>query len=114
MNNFAETRAVYLAKPLPKRLGALAVNLAHISDCARQETPLDELMLESMYFIEWTAAELEPEVAYELVEMQLMLSLWRKIRAEGQGIPSQRTLLYLQAPKWSAQVLDYSGLLENA
>jgi hypothetical protein len=69
---------------------------------------------ESQYFIEWTAAEAEPEVAAELVDIQIMLTLWLKAWPEAQQSQTQRTLLSLQAKKWSDQVLGYSGILQEA
>lgn len=74
---------------------------------------LNELFEESLYFIEWTAAEAEPEIAAELVHIQLMLTLWRKAWPDAQQHRTQRTILYVQAKKWSEQVLDYSGLLDR-
>jgi hypothetical protein len=64
------------------------------------------LMLEeSRYFIEWTAAEAEPEIAAELVDIQRLLTAWRKIWSEAQESQAQRTLLSVQAKKWSDQLL---------
>lgn len=102
---------------LPRQLGALAANLARISTCARWAQPNDSLVPmigESIQFIEWIAPQAEPEVAAELADMQVMLSLWRKSWAHAQTDRSQTTLLSLQAGKWSEQVLDYSGLLNEA
>jgi hypothetical protein len=117
MKNVAETRARYLADPLPRRLGALAADLARVASSARHPTGGEsvELMLEeSLHFIEWTAAELAPEEAAELVDIQIMLALWQRAWPEAQRHRSQRTLLSFQAKKWSDQVLNYSGLLTSA
>lgn len=116
MNNIAETRTRYLADPLALRLSALAASLAHVSSSARDLTRTESVTLvleESLHFIEWTAAEVDPEIACELVDMQVMLSMWRKLWLETQVNATQRALLYLQAKKWSEQVLDYSGLLKG-
>jgi hypothetical protein len=67
---------------------------------------------ESRYFIEWTAAEAEPEIAAELVDIQRMLPAWRKAWPGVQQSLTQRTLLSVQAKKWSDQVLGYSTLLK--
>ncbi|MGQ0600797.1 MAG: hypothetical protein ACT4QE_03770 [Anaerolineales bacterium] len=117
MNNIAETRARYLADPLPKRLGALAADLARVSSSARHPTRAESVALmleESQHFIEWAAAEAEPEVAAELVDIQVMVALWRSLWPEARHHQTQRALLSLQAKKWSEQVLDYSGLLNQA
>jgi hypothetical protein len=70
------------------------------------------MLEESQYFIEWTAAEAEPEIAAELVDLQIMLALWRKAWPEMQHSRAQRTLLSVQAKKWSDQVLGYSGVAD--
>ncbi|MCS6910381.1 MAG: hypothetical protein NZM11_07410, partial [Anaerolineales bacterium] len=109
--------ARYLADPLPRRLGALAANLARVSSSARHPSRTESVALmleESQHFIEWAAAEAEPEVAAELVDIQVMVALWRLIWPDAQRNDAQRALLSFQAKKWSDQVLDYSGLLESA
>jgi hypothetical protein len=71
------------------------------------------MLEESQYYIEWTAAEAEPEVAAELVDMQRLIALWRKAWPKAQTDRTQRTLLSVQAKKWSDQVLGYSGLVKG-
>jgi hypothetical protein len=71
------------------------------------------MLKESQYFIDWVAAETEPEVGAELVDIQLMLGMWLKIWPEASQHQGQRALLSFQAKKWSDQVLDYSGLLNE-
>jgi len=114
MINQDRIRERYLADPLPVRLGGLAADLARVSASARHpegSTIVARMLEESQYFIEWTAAEAEPEIAAELVDLQRMIALWRKAWPEAQHSQAQRTLLAVQAKKWSDQVLDYSGLL---
>jgi hypothetical protein len=104
----------YMRDPLSIRLGGLAADLARIASSARREggaTTVDLMIEESRWFIEWTAAEAEPEVAVKLVDIQRMLGLWQRAWPEAQKQKTQRTLLAVQAKKWSDQVLDYSGLL---
>ncbi len=69
------------------------------------------MLEESQYYIEWTAAEAEAEIAAELVDIQRMIALWRKAWPEAQRNSTQRTLLSVQAKKWSNQILGYSGLV---
>jgi hypothetical protein len=57
------------------------------------------MLKESRHFIEWTAAETETEIAAELVDIQVMLSLWLKAWPEAQHNQTQRTLLSFQAKK---------------
>lgn len=107
----------FRTQSLPRQIGALAANLARISTCARWEPPSEvviPMINESIQFIEWIAPETAPEVSAELVDLQIMLGLWRESWAKAQQNPKQRTLLSFQAYKWSNQVLEYSGLLTTA
>ncbi len=104
----------FMRDTLPVRLGGLSASLARIASSARHESGAEAVALmvnECRWLIEWTAAEAEPEVAAELVDIQRMLTLWRKSWPEAQLSLSQRTLLSVQAKKWADQVLEYSGLL---
>jgi len=115
MINKERKRERFLRDPLPVRLAGLAADLARLSSSARHETGTDavaEMLEESQYFIEWTAAEAEPEIAAELVDIQRMVALWRKAWPEAQNHRTQRTLLSVQAKKWSDLVLRYSVLVE--
>ena len=113
MINKDRKRERFLRDPLPVRLAGLASDLARVASSARREVGAESvasMLEESQYFIEWTAAEAEPEVAAELVDIQRMVALWRKAWPEAQLSRTQRTLLSVQAKKWSDQVLAYSGL----
>jgi membrane protein required for beta-lactamase induction len=114
MKNRESKKQRFLRDPLPIRLAGLAADLARIASSARHETGADAvatMIEESRYFIEWIAAETEPEIAAELVDIQRMLTAWRSAWPEVQHSLTQRTLLSVQAKKWSDQVLGYSGLL---
>ena len=114
MKNLEQKRERYLKDPLPVRLGGLAADLARIASSARHaqgSASVAEMIEESRYLIEWTAAEAEPEIAGELVDIQRLLTLWRSAWPEAQHSKTQRTLLSVQAKKWSDQILGYSGLL---
>jgi len=117
MINKEKKQARYLRDPLPVRLAGLAADFARIASSARYEdgaANVADMLEEAQYFIEWTAAELDPDLAGELVDIQRMVALWRKTWPEAQKSVTQRTLLSVQAKKWSDQVLDYSGLLREA
>jgi hypothetical protein len=103
-------------QPIPRQLGALAANLARISSSARWSGELDvvlSLINESIQFIEWIAPSTAPEVASELIDLQVMLGLWRKCCAAAHDEAAQRTLFSFQAKKWSDQVIVWSGLLHE-
>jgi len=107
-------RARFLRDPLPRRLGGLAATLGRISSAARRSDDpavVRGLLEEAKYYIEWTAAETEPETAAELVSMQRLIALWEKVWQTVPPNPSQRTLLSVQARQWSERTLDLSGLL---
>ena len=101
---------------LPRQFGALAANLARISSIARWPEPSDTLLpmlTESIYFAEWLVPQTEPEVAANLVDLQVMLGLWRKSWPRAKEDRTQRTLLSFQTKKWSNQMLEYAGLLQS-
>jgi hypothetical protein len=116
MINKEHKRERFLRDPLPTRLGSLAADLARVASSARHPTGAESaavMLEESQYYIEWTAAEAEPEIAAELVDIQRMIALWRKAWPEAQQYSAQRTLLSVQAKKWSDKVFGYSGLLNE-
>jgi hypothetical protein len=116
MINRERKRERYLRDPLPVRLAGLAADLARVASSARHASGSEsvaQMLEESQYYIEWTAAEAQPEIAAELVDIQRMIVLWRKAWPEAQNSQTQRTLLSIQAKKWADQVLDYSGILDK-
>ena len=113
MKDEERIRQRFLRDPLPRRLGGLAATLGRISSSARNSSdPVIVLNLldEARHFIEWTAAETEPETAAELVEMQTLLTLWQRAWQEASQHPKQRILLSMQAKAWSDKAVDFSGL----
>jgi hypothetical protein len=117
MMGLAEKRVRYLADPLPKRLGALAADLARVSSSACHPARVESVALmleESQHFIEWVATETELDIAVELVDVQVMIAMWQQLWLEARHHQTRRALLSIQARKWSDQVLEYSGLLQAA
>ena len=115
MINRERKRERYLRDPLPIRLAGLAADLGRVASSARHlegSESVAQMLEESQYYIEWTAAEAEPEVAAELVDIQRMIILWRKAWPQAQHNLTERTLLSVQAKKWSDEVLEFSGLLD--
>ena len=103
-------------QPLPRQMGALAANLARISSCTRWKEPSDiivPMMTESIQFIEWIAPYTSPEIASELVDLQVMLGLWQDGWPQVKHVSFQRALLSFQSQKWSNQIVGYSGLLSS-
>jgi hypothetical protein len=113
--NREKLRERFLQDSLPQRLGRLAATLGRVSSTARKS--FDPLIVqnhlrEARYFIEWTAAETEPEVGAELVSIQRLLTLWLNVWDKTSQIREQRILLSVQAKQWSDRALDFSGLLK--
>ena len=96
------------------RLAGLAASLGRVSSSARHaggSARVAEMLEECQYYIEWTAGELDPEAAAEMVDIQVMISMWRKSWEKANSDDIQRSLLSFLAKKWSDKALDYSGLL---
>lgn len=114
MKDMEKLRSRFLRDPLPRRLGGLAATLGRISSSARNSTDpqiVSNLLDEAKHLIEWTAAEMEPESAFELVRMQTLIALWQRAWDEASQAPKQRILLSVQAKEWSDRALDFSGLV---
>ena len=90
-------------------------DLARVASSARHPTGSEnvvEMLEESQYYIEWTAADAEIEIAAELIDIQRMIVVWRQAWPESYQSKHLRVLLSVQAKKWSDRVLDYSGLVD--
>lgn len=114
MKDVAKLRERFLRDPLPRRLGGLAATLGRISSSARKSTDpsiVSNLLDEAKHFIEWTAADAEPETAAELVRMQTLITLWQGVWADASENPKQRVLLSVHAKDWSDKAVDFSGLV---
>jgi hypothetical protein len=98
------------------RLGHIASNLARIRTFCNSayKEAVESVADETMYFIEWTAAEIEPEYAEELVNIQVQIAQWKLKFDNLWSNDSERKSLSEQASIWSEQVLDMSGLLSES
>ncbi|MCP9495090.1 MAG: hypothetical protein MSG64_11640 [Pyrinomonadaceae bacterium MAG19_C2-C3] len=117
MNDLAKTRERFLRDDLPTRLGNLAANLARIGSFINNPVHhqvVNDLLTESKFFIEWTAAETETEVAAELVELQVQLACWQLRLANILDDSTQQARIAEQARRWSNRVLHVSGLMQAA
>jgi hypothetical protein len=68
-------------------------------------------MLESRWFIEWTALELEVAKAAELINLQVLLALWDLESRQHWHDERWRNQLADKAREWTQRVLEMSGLL---
>ena len=114
MRNWESLKHRYLQDDLPVRLGNLASNLARIKSCTLHHTNcivVEQLLVESKFFIEWTAAEAEIEIAAELVQLQIQLSQWESRLSQLWTDTNERQKLSQASGIWSDKVLNWSGLL---
>jgi hypothetical protein len=95
------------------RLGHIASNLGRLRTfcCNNYEQGVLGVIDQTLYFIEWTAAEIEPEMAEELVNIQVQLALWLRIWDNIWLDDKKREEIATMANTWSERVLDMSGLL---
>ncbi|MBD2385434.1 hypothetical protein [Cylindrospermum sp. FACHB-282] len=101
---------------IPNRLGHIAANLARIrsfSHIAYKEA-VTSIISETKWFIEWTAAEIEPLQAEELVNIQVQLAMWELSWDDIWVDEKVRTEVAEQSGVWSERVLDMSGLLSES
>ncbi|MUG91864.1 hypothetical protein F7734_05000 [Scytonema sp. UIC 10036] len=102
---------------IPTRLKNLATHLKQIGSLsldATQGTATAELIRESLYFIEWTAPDMEIDPAYELVELGRTLARWSFHWDKIWSDTTARNQVAHEANSLSQQVLEMSGLLGAA
>lgn len=111
-----ERQTRFQSENTSNRLGHIASNLARIITFCNTAYPeaVESVVDETMSFIEWTAAEIEPEYAEELVNIQVRLARWRLTFDTIWSNDSERRNMSEQASAWSEQVLDMSGLLSES
>jgi hypothetical protein len=113
--NLDKKQARFQSDNTSTRLGHIASNLARIRTFCNSayKEAVESVADETICFIEWTAAEIEPEYAEELVNIQVQLarlkitfdSIWPDDR--------ERQKVSEQSSAWSERVLDMSGLLSE-
>jgi hypothetical protein len=114
MNELRRKR--YLQDPLSIRLGNLSSSLGRLADSISRPERRDmalRMVDECRWFIEWTAADADAEIAAELARLQLTLTMWRKrYLAEAQLILGPIDAAH-EARKSAEMVLGWSGLIAN-
>jgi hypothetical protein len=114
MKDWTAIRERFLRDGVPARLGGLAANLARIKSFVTQggtHEVVASLIDESKHLIEWTAADIEPKTAAELVALQVELAKWQRRLPRIAGDPLLRDQLAEKAGNWSRHILELSGLL---
>ena len=108
--NLEIVRERYLKDTVPKRIGALAANLARISSFSKDANNLKlirSLLGESEHFIEWTVQETAIDLQERLVEMQIQLAVCSYRLDRGQNELHEFSSKF---KKWSQELLEISGL----
>jgi len=103
----------FIKDSIPVRLAGLAADMERIATLAGttgEPSNVLRWLEEAQRFIEWTAAELEPDTAAELVNLQVILSAWRS--AWKTAIPEStfRSILAVEAHHWSERILTLAGM----
>ncbi|MBD2604036.1 hypothetical protein H6G81_05710 [Scytonema hofmannii FACHB-248] len=113
-SNLDEKKARFQNEDIPHRLGHIASNLARVRSFCNSafKKGVEVVIDETEWFIEWTAAEIEPEQAEELVNIQVQLARWQ-INLDNILLDElRRGEVAKQAETYSQKVLDMSGLLD--
>jgi len=111
MTMYAEN---FLKESPARQLGALAATLGRVASSAEKTTrtqAIIPMLDECLQFIQWTLSSQPESASKELKDLKVMLNLWREGWEHAQTDQRLRTLLSVQARKWSDQALEYSGLL---
>ncbi len=111
-----DKQARFQSENTSNRLGHIASNLARLRTFCNTVYPeaVESVADETICFIEWTAAEIEPEYAEELVSIQVQLARWKLKFDSLWSEESERKNMSEQASTWSQRVLDMSGLLSQS
>ena|SRR2546423_14693544 len=105
----------YMRDPLPIRLGNLSSSLGRLADSInrpeRRQIALD-MINECKWFIEWTGAEAQTEVAADLVRIQVTLAGWQRMLIGHAKLDCDMGEYAAEARQSSENVLQMSGLLD--
>jgi hypothetical protein len=114
-SNLDDKKARFQNEDTPHRLGDIASNLARIRSFFNSafKKGIEVVIDETEWFIEWTAAEIEPEQAEELVNIQVQLALWQLNLDNILLDELYRGEVATTVETYSQKVLDMSGLIDS-
>ncbi|GAA6619643.1 hypothetical protein [Scytonema sp. NUACC26] len=112
-SNTSEEQIHFQRDNISLRLGHIASNFARLRTFCHNnyEKGVLGVIAQTKDFIEWTAAEIEPELAEELVNIQIQLALWERTWDNIWSDDKKRGELATTAETYSGRVLDMSSLL---
>ena len=99
----------FLRDPLPRRLGALAADMARIasfSENPKNQRAVASLLEEGKWFAEWTAPDAPPDTQAVLAEVQVALAVWERGWLKGDPVPTMQA----DAQRKSDELLALAGL----
>jgi len=114
LNRFAHRKERFLHDSNAVRLGNIAANLARIksfSNNPANQAAVRDLLGESRYFIEWSAAELELKQQIFLRLLMRRLTRWMRTQHYWNSSPQSRLQLSMEAGVWSERILAQSRLV---
>jgi hypothetical protein len=111
-----EKKVSFQSEDISHRLGHIASNLARVRSFSNSafKKGVEVVIDETEWFIEWIAAEIEPEQAEELVNIQVQLVRWQMNLDNILSSELCRTEIAQIAETYSQRVLNMSGLLDSA
>lgn len=109
-----EKKVSFTSVDISHRLGHIASNLARVRSFFNSafKKGLEVTIDETEWFIEWLAAEIEPEQAEELVNIQVQLARWQINLDSILSDELRRAQTAQIAETYSQKVLNMSGLLD--
>lgn len=84
--------------------------MASFSKHDGHQQAVNATIIESKWFIEWTAIDLEVEQAAELVKLQSKLSRWELQSSNAWNDKKWRQELIKEAQQWAEHLIIMSGL----
>lgn len=116
MRNLNEIKQRFLQDDVATQIGGIAANLARVSSFSRNPANREvvhSLLDESKYFVEWCAPKTTIEKAARLVELQIQLASWQFDWQTIWEDQARRQQVAEDSLKWSDEVLELSGLLDE-
>jgi len=114
MDNFEERKERFLREPFNRRLGHLASDLMRVSgflDNIKNRKVVTDILEESKFFIEWAAPDAPLHIQELFSEIQSRLALWHRHLLMAKEDPKEIEELAKNTKRWSAQLVQFSGLL---